>query len=110
MRKVISHLLPIAGLAANNQEVYTLLTGSLSPVETERLQKVILYAEQRKVANGRMNLLFVMLFITRYNYIDSVTVMVLFLFVTESRQIELAGGYQFAVTNVPNAFLFSSLH
>ncbi len=41
-------------MAATNQEVYTLLTGSLSPVETEKLQKVILYAEQRKVANGRI--------------------------------------------------------
>ena len=31
----------------------------------------------------------------------------LFVFI-ESRKIELAGGYQFTVTEVPNAFVFSS--
>ena len=31
-----------------------------------------------------------------------------YLFISESRRIEQAGGYQFTVTNIPNAFVFNS--
>ena len=87
-----------AGLAAANQEVYTLLTGTLTPEEAERVKKVLLYADQRKSATGK----YFLFSNSRLSYQH------IFSSPSESRQIELAGGYQFAVTSVPNAFVFSS--
>lgn len=40
-------------LAASNQEMYALLTGPLSPEDAERVQKMLIYAEQRKAAVGK---------------------------------------------------------
>jgi len=71
---VYSNLL---ALAATNQDWYTMLTGGLTPEQTEKVKQLFVTAEQKKAAR-------------------------------ESRKIELAGGYQFNITEVPNTFVFSS--
>ena len=40
------------GLAATNQEWYTLLTSGLTPEQKEKIQKLFVTAEQRKAARG----------------------------------------------------------
>ena len=51
-KHVVCLLFNLTALAASNQELYALLTGSMSPEDTQRVQKALMYAEQRKVANG----------------------------------------------------------
>ena len=47
------------GLAATNQEWYTLLTSGLTPEQKEKIQKFFVTAEQRKAARGMHTINFV---------------------------------------------------